>query len=132
MHLKLQEFGIMYLPHSSFSHRCYCVRYFPALLGVYNNFEVMAAKIVVAGFVVENFEETFSLELSSTSFYVQHAGICMGSICSTLLVSLGHSSLTHCLPDFEDSICHWKNKTAFYCSWPANLTSSRFEAVVTI
>lgn len=97
MHLKLSNFAVMYLPHSSFTRRCYGVRCFPALLGVYNNLEVIAKEIAVVGFVAENFEESFSVELSSTLFYIEHAGICMGSISSTLLVSLSHSFLTRCL-----------------------------------
>lgn len=97
MHLKLSKFGIVYLLHSSFTRRCYGICCFPALLGVYNNLEVIAEEIAFVGFIAENFEEIFSVELSSTLFYVEHEGICMGSIFLVLLVSLSHSFLTRCL-----------------------------------
>lgn len=58
-HLKLSKFGMMYLPHSSFTRQCYGVCCFPALLGVYNNLKVIAEEIAVIGFVAENFEKKF-------------------------------------------------------------------------
>lgn len=77
--------------------------------------------------------KSFSAELSSTLFYVEHAGIFMASVSSTLLVSLSHSFLIHWLQISRTKFVTGKKKKEllFTVVGPSIQLVSRFEAVGT-